>query len=141
MSALHHKGEFTRPSEMLIVSIHGHGNSGYGYEGAIKVGHLWLRRIRHLPCQDVLGVILSCAGRTTLIANSCFAGYWVKCELSRGLDSGRATIVVGGGREEIYSHYLSGSENFRWGYFLNNLAARLYKEYALFPCPMVLQGK
>ena len=124
------------------MSIHGHGDSGYGYEGAIEVGHLWLQRIRHLPRQDDLVNILSCAGGTTLIVNSCFAGYWVKCALSRGLDSGRATIVAGGGRQEIYSHYLSGSGNFRWGYFLNNLAARLYKEYALFfPRPMKLQGE
>ena len=99
MSALRHMVEFTRPSEMHIGSIHGHGDLRYGYKGAIEVGHLWLWRIRHLECQEVLGVFQSCAGRTTLIVNSCLAGYCVKCALSRGLGSGRVTIVAGGGRK------------------------------------------
>ena len=142
MSALRQMVEFTRPGEMLIMSIHGHGDSEYGYEGAIEVGHRWLGRICYLQPQDVLGVIQSCAGRTTLIVNSCFASYWVECALSRGLDSGRVTIVAGGAREEIYSHSMSGSAKFRGGYFLNCLVARLYKEYALFfPRPMVFQGE
>lgn len=89
----------------------------------------------------MLKFIERCTGETTLIVNACFSGHWVDAAVEAELDSGRVTLITGSGKgEEIHSHSISGSGRFRGGYFLNNLVARLYKEYALFfPRPPILQ--
>ena len=141
LEELSRMAEFSKSGDMLIVCINTHGTREYGMEGAVQIGHKWMGHTRWVECREVLRIIKRCLGNTTLIVNACYSGYWVDAAFDLGLDSGRVTVITGSGRMgEIHSHSLSGSGKFRGGYFLNNLVARLYKEYSLFfPRPSILR--
>jgi hypothetical protein len=130
----------TKPEDVLLVFLCGYGAEDYSNKGSVEIGESRFGVPKLLFPKEVLRIIAGCVGRTTVIVNSCYSGFWLEEARMSTLDG--VTIITGGTREEeIHAYSMSGSYKARGGYFINSLAAALYRQHGLhFPRQKVLQS-
>jgi hypothetical protein len=130
----------TKPEDVLLVFLCGYGAEDYSNKGSVEIGESRFGVPKLLFPMEVLRIIAGCVGRTTVIVNSCYSGFWLEEARMSTLDG--VTIITGGTREEeIHAYSMSGSYKARGGYFINSLAAALYRQHGLhFPRQKVLQS-